>query len=446
MAKEPLRTAPSSTTGLPPGIPYILTNEFCERFAYYGMTGILVMFMHGYLLGADGALSVMTDVQSQEWFHWFTAGTYFMAVLGALVSDVWLGKYRTIYFFSLLYCLGFVVMAIDQTRLGLMGGMALIAIGAGSVKPCVTANVGDQFGASNKHLVSKIYSWFYFSINLGALISMLLCPYLLKHYGPKWAFGVPAAAMMLATLAFRMGKRSYVHIPPTGRQVLRDLFNRETLTILGRISVIMIFVSMIFALFYQSQGAWVLQAKKMELRWLWINWIPAQFQAVNCLLILILIPVFNYAIYPAIDRVFPLTALRKIGLGMFVTASAFLVSIWIENQIAAGGTPSIGWQFLAYVPLTAGEIMVSITVLEFSYTQAPKRLKSFVMALYLLAISLGNAIPAIVNAFIQNPDGSSKLPGASYYWFFLIVMVVTATLFIPVAKRYVVQEYYHEEE
>jgi len=290
-----------------------------------------------------------------------------------------------------------------------------------------------------------MYSWFYFSINLGALISMLLCPWLLKYYGPKWAFGVPAALMMLATLAFRMGKRSYVHIPPTGRQVLRDLFNRETLTILGRISVIMVFVSMFFALFYQSQGAWVLQAEKMELRWLWINWLPAQFQAINCLLIVVLIPIFSYFIYPAIDRVFPLTHLRKIGLGMFVTAAAFLVSIWIENQITAGLKPSIGWQFLAYIFLTAGEILTGITILEFAYSQAPKRLKSSVMSLYLLSISLGNIIPALVNKVIQNPDGSRKLAGANYYWFFLVAMIVTAIVFIPVAKRYVVQEYFHDE-
>ena len=80
--------------------------------------------------------------------------------------------------------------------------------------------------------------------------------------------------------------------------------------------------------------------------------------------------------------------------------------------------------------------MVSITCLEFSYTQAPKKMKSFIMAIFLLAISLGNAFVAIVNAFIQNKDGSSKLPGASYYWFFTAIMLSAAIIFVFVAKNY----------
>jgi POT family proton-dependent oligopeptide transporter len=111
----------------------------------------------------------------------------------------------------------------------------------------------------------------------------------------------------------------------------------------------------------------------------------------------------------------------------------------------AGAKPSIAWQFLAYVILTSAEIMVSITCLEFSYTQAPKKMKSFIMALFLLSISLGNLFTAAVNALIQNKDGSSKLPGASYYWFFMAAMLVTAVLFIPVAMRYRAQSYIQDE-
>ncbi|MFH1718497.1 MAG: MFS transporter, partial [Planctomycetota bacterium] len=86
-----------------------------------------------------------------------------------------------------------------------------------------------------------------------------------------------------------------------------------------------------------------------------------------------------------------------------------------------------------------------ITCLEFSYTQAPKRMKSFIMAVFLLSISLGNAFTAVVNVFIQNEDGTNKLPGASYYWFFTIVMLATAILFIPVARRYPVKNYIQDE-
>ncbi len=446
MAKREYLTAPLPSAKMPAGIPYILTNEAAERFAFYGMSSILVVFMTKYLMGSDGVLSVMGDEQAKKWFHLFTAAVYFTPLLGALLSDVWLGKYRTIVIFSIVYCVGFAAMAWDHTRIGLGLGLVLIALGSGVIKPCVSANVGDQFGQSNKHLISKMYSWFYFSINLGACISMLACPWLLDKYGPGVGFGVPAALMVFATVAFVAGKWKYVHIPPAGERIVREVLQKETLKILARLCVIFVFVSMFFALFYQSQSAWVLQAEKMNLRWLGINWLPAQVQFVNSFYIILMIPLFAYVIYPALHRVFPLTPLRKIGIGMFVTALCFVVPAWVEIEIAKGASPSIGWQFFAYVLLTAGEILASIPVLEFAYTQAPKKLKTFVMSLYLLAISLGNVFSALVNHFIQNADGSSKLPGASYYWFFAGAMLVTLVLYIPVAMLYPVKEHIQDEK
>src|SRR5207237_7545251 len=128
-----------------------------------------------------------------------------------------------------------------------------------------------------------------------------------------------------------------------------------------------------------------------------ITWLSSQIQAVNAIMILTFIPVFQYVIYPAIDRVFPLTPLRKIGLGLIVTGLSFLVSAWIETQIAAGLKPNIGWQLPAYALLSAGEVMVSITGLEFAYTQAPKHMKAMLQAIYLLAASAGNQFTALMH-------------------------------------------------
>jgi POT family proton-dependent oligopeptide transporter len=464
MAKREYLTAPLPSSKMPAGIPFILANEAGERFAFYGMSSILVVFMTKYLMGG-GALAVMEDEPAKEWFHLFTAAVYFTPLIGALLSDLWLGKYRTIVAFSVVYCVGLGLLVLDQTRVGLAGGLILIALGSGVIKPCVSANVGDQFGQRNKHLLSKMYSWFYFSINVGACISMLACPWLLDKFGPRVGFGMPAALMVFATVVFVLGKWKYVHIPPASKSksgepldeqvknadalldriVLKLLKVLKTLLMLAPLCVILLFVSMFFALFYQSQSAWVLQAENMNLKWLGITWLPAQVQFVNSLYIIIMIPLFSYVIYPIINKVFPLTPLRKIGLGMFVTAACFVVPAWVEIEIARGGKPSIGWQFFAYILLTAGEILASIPVLEFSYTQAPKKLKTFVMSLYLLSISLGNVFAWGVNHFIQNEDGSSKLPGASYYWFFAIAMLVTLALYIPVAMIFPVKEYIQDE-
>jgi POT family proton-dependent oligopeptide transporter len=445
MAKSKYLTAPLPSTKMPAGIPYILTNEAAERFAFYGMTSILVIFMTKYLMSREGTLAVMGDEQAKTWFHLFNSAVYFLPFVGALIADIWLAKYRTVIYFCLVYCVGFIAITLDHTRLGLGLGLVLIAIGSGIIKPCVSANVGDQFGKTNEHLISKFYAWFYFSINLGACISMFICPWLLDWYGPLIGFGVPAALMIAATIAYWLGRKKFVHIPAAGLGFVRETFSGEGLRAVGRLAILYLFIAMFWSLFYQSQSAWVLQAESMNLKWLGFNWLPEQPQAINPFLIMVMIPLFSYVIYPAMNKVFALTALRKISIGMLVTALSFVVSAWIEMQIVAGLKPSIGWQALAYVILTAAEVMVSITCLEFSYTQAPKKMKSLIQAVFLLSISVGNAFTAAVNAFIQNEDGSSKLAGASYYWFFVIAMLVTAVLFIPVAARYKVKDYIQDE-
>jgi POT family proton-dependent oligopeptide transporter len=445
MIKRKYITAPIPSKKVPAGIPYILFNEAGERFSFYGMRCILVIFMTRYLMGPGGVLDVMSAEESKTYFHLFVSAVYFTPILGALLSDIWLGKYRTILFFSLIYCLGFLALALDSTRMCLGAGLVLIAIGSGVIKPCVSANVGDQFGKTNKHLMEKVYGWFYFAINLGAFISNMLIPILLERYNPRVAFGTPAVFMLLATITFWLGRNRFVHVPAAGFRFIKETFSGEGLKAIGKLCTIYVFIAMFWALFDQMDSAWVLQAEQMNRNWLGHEWLSSQIVAVNPLMIMILIPIFSFVIYPVINKVFHLTPLRKISIGLFVAALVFVVSAWIETRIVAGDKPSIGWLILAYLILTSAEVMVSITCLEFSYTQAPKRMKSFIMAVFFLSITLGNVFTAVVNIFIQNEDGSSKLEGASYFWFFAIMMLLTAVIFVPVSARYKEKTYIQDE-
>jgi POT family proton-dependent oligopeptide transporter len=184
----------------------------------------------------------------------------------------------------------------------------------------------------------------------------------------------------------------------------------------------------------------------MDLHFLGMNLLPEQVQTANPIMILLFIPLVTYVIYPAISRFFPLTPLRKIGIGLFLTAGSFLVIAYIQQMIDAGGKPTVWWQFLAYVILTMGEAMVSITGLEFSYTQAPNKMKSAVMALWLFAVASGNKITASVNFFILNPDGTTKMSDYQYYLFFAGLMFVTACVFVVVARFYKGRTYLQSQE
>ncbi len=434
---------------MPPGVPYIVGNEAAERFSYYGMRAILVTFMTQYLLNAQGQPAHMNETDAKVWFHLFVSAVYFLPLFGAILADAFWGKYRTIMVLSLVYCAGHAALAFNDTRIGLFAGLALIAMGAGGIKPCVSANVGDQFGASNQHLITRIFSWFYFSINFGSAISTLLIPKILRGHGPfsgpHFAFAVPGILMFIATVVFWLGRKKFAHIPPAGRSFLRTTFNLENLKIIGRLYIIFAFVAVFWALFDQTASSWVLQAEKMDRHWLGVEWTAEQLQALNPIFILILIPIFSYVIYPLIDKVFPLTPLRKISIGFFVAIPSFLIPAWIESRIGQGQHPSIIWQVVSYLLITAAEVLVSITSLEFSYTQAPKRLKSMVMAFYLTSVTLGDLFVAGVNKFIENPDGTTKLGGPAYYLFFAGVLAFSAVIFIFVASFFKTQTFIQDE-
>ncbi len=445
MAQAKYRSAPVASPDMPPGIPYIVANEAAERFSYYGMRAILVIFMTRHLAGSDGGPAPMSEEEAKSYYHLFSSAVYFLPLAGAMLSDLFLGKYRTILSLSVVYCLGHLALALDETRVGLATGLALIAVGSGGIKPCVSAHVGDQFGRTNAHLLSKVFGWFYFAINAGAFVSSLLTPWLLQHVGPNVAFGVPGILMLAATVVFRAGRHRFVHVPPRGRSLFIELVAPDTVKALGRLYAIYAFVAVFWALYDQSGSAWVLQAERMDRRFLGIQWYSSQVQAVNPILIMAFIPLFSYVIYPALESRWPLTALRKIAVGLFVTVLAFLIPAWIEWRILAGEQPSIVWQLAAYVVLTAAEVLVSITCLEFSYTQAPRALKALVMSLFLTSVALGNLLTSAVNFLIQNPDGTVKLTGVQYYLFFAALMLVTAIAFVFVAGRYRERTHLQEE-
>src|SRR6185295_14662138 len=197
----------------PPQTKYIIGNEAAERFSYYGLVSILMVYVTGVLEQSKDDATVV--------IHSFKFINYFMPLLGAWISDRYLGRYRTILYISLLYCLGHAVLAAGDlvgTKEGrtacLYGGLLLVAFGSGGIKPCVSAFLGDQFKPGQTHLLQKAYAAFYWAINFGSFFSMLLIPQIAEHSW-AWAFIVPGLLMGVATFIFWLGTRHYVMVPPS---------------------------------------------------------------------------------------------------------------------------------------------------------------------------------------------------------------------------------------
>jgi POT family proton-dependent oligopeptide transporter len=537
-ANDGFRTAADpNETGWPKGIPYIIGNETCERFSFYGMKAILQAHLT-ILFAASGLASEVAASNAQHMGHLFMAAVYATPMIGAIVADRLLGKYRTIMWLSLVYCAGHAVLAVAENSIGGMSlGLGLIAVGSGGIKPCVSANVGDQFGAGNRNLVEKVFQWFYFSINFGSFFSTLIIPLLNRYYGPSVAFGLPGILMFIATIMFWLGRRKFVHVPPSPggklglldtvsslllflgcigipmffldilgvpvslaamiasliggyvvfryRQALKEdpgflaiIIHSVQATINGqnkqavagaepdadaihrnpffasaarrygsevaegplavlRIISVFFLVSVFWALFDQHATSWVRQAQKMDLMVWGVELDPSQISSMNALMVMLLIPLNNMFFYKWIEALgFKLTPLRKMTIGMGTASLAFASAAILQLLIdqAGDGKIPVLWQVVQYLIMTQAEVMVSITGLEFAYTQAPKSMKSTVMGFWLLSVSLGNILVAFLSTF-------ESLSLQNFFWVFTALMALASVLFALFALVYQYRDY-----
>ena len=535
-------SATPTTARLPRQVPYIMGNEACERFSFYGMRNILVPFLVSSMLLAYLPESERESM-AKEVFHTFVIGVYFFPLLGGWLSDRFFGKYNTVLWFSLVYCAGHACLALfEDNRTGFYTGLFLIALGSGGIKPLVVSFVGDQFDQSNKSLAKIVFDFFYWTINFGSFFASLLMPLLLRNFGPSIAFGVPGILMGIATLLFWLGRKEYVRVPPTKGedpnsfyQVSRTALTREVpgkgrpglwvcmsgffiaavllliaipmlfgvhasfwpkdfgfvVTACLALGVIILFggvgVSMqldrargvhpdasvdsvravlriliIFALttpfwslFDQKASTWVLQGRQMYIpteAWWWPTWLvkdAAQMQALNPLLIMLLIPFNNIVLYPLLRKLgFNPTPLRRMGWGIVFAGLSWVVAGFIQLHMDSGAQTSLASQFWPYLLLTFGEVLVSATALEFAYSQATTAMKGVIMAFWYLTSTFGNLWVLLTNALVRDPAMSERIAASGYsenaflMFFFAGFAFVAALAFALYARSYPMQDNY----
>ncbi|EYF01134.1 POT family MFS transporter [Chondromyces apiculatus] len=474
---------PSATADdkLPRQIPYIIGTEACERFSFYGMRNILTVFLIEYLLLHHNPDPAAREGAAKGIFHLFVSGVYFFPLLGGFLADRFFGKYRVIFWLSLFYVLGHAFLAVfENNREGFYAGLFLIALGSGGIKPCVSAMVGDQFTAENKHLVKKVFAMFYWTINFGSFFASLLMPKTLKLYGPSVAFGIPGVLMAISLLIFWLGRKHYVVIPPTGPnphsflRVIASAFKdrgsagagsadpgaagagaagagthwldaarkvHPERAVEGAKAVIRLLalfapIPFFWMLFDQKASTWVVQAKKMDPMVWGFKFEPSQMQLVNPALVMLLIPFTAGVVYPLFKRLgYELTPLRRMTIGMAVGAFSYIIAGSLEVSIEGGATLSILWQIAPYIVLTIAEILISTTGLEFAYSQAPHELKGTVMSFWNLTVTAANlavAVASYLNVF----------RGSAQFFFYSVMAFVAAVVLGLIARRYTVVDYY----
>ncbi|MFB9067707.1 oligopeptide:H+ symporter [Pseudofulvimonas gallinarii] len=525
---------------MPRQIGYIIGNEACERFSFYGMRNILVPFLISSVL-----LQYLPEAEragmAKDVFHKFVIGVYFFPLLGGWLSDRFFGKYNTVLWFSLIYCAGHACLALFEDNInGFYTGLLLIALGSGGIKPLVVSFCGDQFDQTNKDKAKLVFDAFYWIINFGSFFASLFAPLLLRHFGPAVAFGVPGVLMFIATLIFWMGRHRYVNVPPSGpnphsflnvvKTALRERRDGEgnlgsilawsgialaaamllswALSVQGwagfwpqsldfvitfclalgvliafggwgaslqlerarglhpdaavdgvravlRILIVFALVTPFWSLFDQKASTWIIQGNAMVIphdQWWWPSWLikePAQMQALNPLLVMLLIPFNNLVLYPGLRRMgVTVTPLRRMGWGIAFSGVSWIIAGALQLWIDSGAQVSLAWQSLPYLLLTFGEVLVSATALEFAYSQAPHAMKGVIMAFWYLTSTFGSLWVLITNAGVRNPRfesviASSGLSEPAFLMFFFAGFAfLAAVAFGLYARRYPMQDNY----
>ncbi|WP_146909699.1 MFS transporter [Arenimonas daejeonensis] len=523
---------------LPRQIPYIIGNEACERFSFYGMRNILVPFLISSMLLAYLPDQASREGAAKDLFHSFVIGVYFFPLLGGWLSDRYFGKYNTVLWFSLIYCAGHACLAMfESNATGFYTGLFLIALGSGGIKPLVVTFCGDQFDQSNKHKAKIVFDAFYWIINFGSFFASLLMPLVLRSWGPAWAFGIPGILMFIATVIFWAGRRKYVNVPPShgtdpdsflkvvrtallgngygvgtliaggsvfiavamlalwalkfagvalwpeawgfvitaclalgvviagvgfgaSAQLERARGQHPDLAIDGvravlRVLIVFALVTPFWSLFDQKASTWVIQGKAMMIPhelWWWPSWLvkdATQMQALNPLMVMLLIPFNNIVLYPMLTRMgFRVTALKRMGWGIAIAALSWVIAGMLQLRLDDGAQVSLAWQTLPYLLLTFGEVLVSATALEFAYSQAPMAMKGVIMAFWYLTSTFGGLWVLLTNATVRDPGviawitAQGWTENAFLMFFFAGFAFVAAIAFAAYARRYKVMDYY----
>ncbi len=448
----------------PPQVKFIVGNEACERFSYYGMKGILALYITQVLL--------KTEDDATNIIAMFSAVNYFMPLVGAWVADRYWGRYRTILWISLFYCAGHAVLATSDffpTPAGkiwiLYLGLALIAFGSGGIKPCVSAFMGDQFRSDERHLLQKAYAAFYWAINLGSFFSFLAIPAIRKSWGYGWAFGVPGIFMAAATFIFWLGTRHYVMAPPSrvtrsagffrvlwealrqrrrrppGQdfwEAARSRFSeadvdaaRSVMPILSVFALIPVF----WALFDQTYSTWVMQGQRLQTFNL-LGWSigAEEMQSANPALVMLMIPLMTWGLYPLLGRL--ASPLRRMSLGMFLAALSYVVVAMLQSRIESGAQLSILWQTAPYAILTLAEVLISTTGLEFAFREAAPEMKSIIMGFWNLTVTVGNLVVVLITKVLGGEGGANGSVSASRFLMYAGLTFVVAIAFSVIAARY----------
>jgi proton-dependent oligopeptide transporter, POT family len=413
-------TAQQEFLGHPKGLTYLFTTEMWERFSYYGMRSLLVLYMVKYLLSPgpiDGVVGFASLRAALEWasgpldiqplasqiYGLYTGFVYLTPIFGGLLADRVLGQRRTVIIGAVLMALGHFMMAFES--LFLFALLALI-LGNGAFKPNISTQVGRLYAPGDRRR-DRAYSVFYVGINIGAFFSPLVCGTLGEELGWPYGFGAAGVGMLIALGIYAFALRI---LPPDEPRQHADADapspRLNPAERRGVIALLLLFLPVtLFWAGYEQQGNTIaLWADRFTDRSLdlgfWRGTIPTTwFQAFNPFMIFAFTP-FVVALWrhQASRGKEPSTA-TKIALGCVGLALANLVMAFAAGRVGENGQASWLWLFAYFVVITLGELYLSPISLSLVTKIAPASMVSLMMGVWLATNFAGNLLAGWLGSY-----------------------------------------------
>jgi POT family proton-dependent oligopeptide transporter len=432
-------SAPSDLLGHPRGLAFLFATEMWERFSYYGMRALLVLYMVKYLLlpeRADtiiglatlkGTLEAMfgtlgTQPLASHIYGLYTGLVYFTPLIGGIVADRWLGQHRTIIIGAALMAIGHFMMAFEPLFLL---ALTVLILGNGAFKPNMSAQVGGLYPPGD-HRRDRAYSIFYVGINLGAFLAPLVCGTLGEDLGWHYGFGAAGVGMTIGLLTYLYALRSRalppdeLHRAKAAGAVKEPLNRAEWQSVLALVALFLP-VTLFWATYEQQGNTIALWADDHTNRSIdlifWHGEIPTTwFQAFNPFMIFAFTP-FVVALWARqAERGTEPSTVMKMAFGCLLCALSYLIMAGAAWQ-ADGDEASWLWLFAFFVVITIGELYLSPIGLSLVSKVAPVRMVSMMMGVWLATSFVGNFLAGYLGGFWSSMDKVS---------FFLMIAAVAA--------------------
>jgi POT family proton-dependent oligopeptide transporter len=419
--------------GHPKGLFILFFTEMWERFSYYGMRAILVLYLVAQT--SDGGLG-WTNTEALQLYGWYTMLVYLMSVPGGILADRYIGQKHAVMLGGFLLVAGHSLMAYTAMW-AFYTALALIVLGVGLLKPNISTMVGGLYSYGDKRRDSA-FTIFYIGINIGAFLSSLLVGYVAERIGWHYGFGLAGIGMLLGQIVFVWGQK---HLKEVGNLSLehhkKSRSSAKPLTPIERDRIKLIFISfgivvVFWAAFEQAGGLLNLYADQITNRNIFGWEMPASwFQALNPIFILAFGGVFASVWMILARRNKEPSAIYKMGLGTAIMGLGFALMIGasLEAQLSTNSMSSLWWLVGAYWFHTMGELCLSPIALAFITKVSPQRLVASMMGAYFAATGIANMLAAQLGAL------SESLGDLSVFTIITVVSVGLGLLLMKSSRR-----------